>query len=61
MAALTNVPASELNLMTPINVAKETETEAVIARGVGEAVHSEARRGAVEGVPYASVGLVVVY
>ncbi len=60
MAALTNVPASELNLMTPINIAKEAEAEAVIARGVGEAVHGETRRGAVEGVPHASVGLVVV-
>ena len=57
----TNVPTSELDLMAPIDITKETKTEAVFPRGVGEAIDGEARRSTVEGVANTRVCLVVIH
>lgn len=56
-----NVPASEFNLVSPINVTEEAETEAVLARGVGKAVNGETGRSTVEGVADSRIRLVVVH
>lgn len=58
--APTNMTTSEFNLMPSIYVAKETEAEAILSRGVCETVHGETGWGAVESVTYSSICLVVV-
>lgn len=59
--SLTNVPASEFDLVAPIYVTKEAEAEAIVPRGVREAIDSEAGRSTVEGVTDTCVRFVVVH
>lgn len=55
------MPASELNLVAPINVTEEAETKAVLAGRISEAVNGETGRGTVESVANSRVRLVVVH
>lgn len=56
-----DVPAGVLNLLVPVNVGQQAQTEPVLGAGVREAIHGQAGLGGLEDLTHSVLHLVVAH